>query len=86
MLLMFNSVLWDCAQLALICHVLVPLFQRRRHRTNSLHIYEEETALNRSLSPQNVFTPYSYLPRKSSIMCSPLCLPVSECECVCVSD
>lgn len=54
---MFNSLLWDSAQLALICRVLVPLFQWRRHRTNSLRIYGEETALNRSLSPQNVFTP-----------------------------
>lgn len=36
---MFNSQLWDCSQLALIGRVLVPLFQRRRHRTNSLRIY-----------------------------------------------
>lgn len=54
---MFNSQLWVSAQLALICRVLVPLFQWRRHRTNSLRIYQEETALNRSSSPQNVFTP-----------------------------
>lgn len=57
MLLMFNPLPWDSAQLALICCVLVPLFQWRRHRTNSLRNCLEETALNRSLSPQNVFTP-----------------------------
>lgn len=38
MLLMFYPLLWDSAQLALICRVLVPLFQWRRHRTNSLRI------------------------------------------------
>lgn len=85
MLLMFNSLLWDSAQLALICHVLVPLFLWRRHRTNSLHIHREETALNRSSSPQNVFTPILIFTNKKLYTVLPNVL-TCVCVLVCVSE
>lgn len=75
---MCNSLLWDSAQLALICCVLVPLFQWRRHRTNSLCIYKE-TALNRSLSPQNVFTPMLIFTNKKLYNVLPNMLHVIVC-------
>ncbi|MEQ2255249.1 hypothetical protein ILYODFUR_011914 [Ilyodon furcidens] len=82
MLLMFNSLLWDSAQLASLDQSRLSAFCFRGEGiAQKQPTYVEETAPNGSSSPRKTRL-HQCFPTKSSRICSSVCVFV--CVCVCI--